>query len=41
MELMKRRLGTFWWTFSLSIAGFIFSIISLVVALSFGAALTR
>ena len=41
MELMKRRLGTFWWTFGLSLAGFLFSIISLGVALMYRDALLR
>lgn len=33
---MALRLKTFWWTFGMSAAGFILSIISLVVALWFG-----
>ena len=41
LELMKRRLGTFWWSFGLSLAGFLFSIISLAVALFYGDRLLR
>ena len=41
MELMKRRLGTFWWSFGLSLAGFVFSIISLTIALIYGDKLLR
>ncbi len=41
MELMKRRLGTFWWSFGLSLAGFLFSILSLAVALFYGDRLLR
>lgn len=36
MELMRRRLGSFWWSFALSLAGFVFSILSLGVALFYG-----
>ena len=36
MELMRRRLGTFWWSFGLSLAGFLMSILSLSIALTFG-----
>ena len=36
LELVRRRLDTFWWTFSLSIAGFVLSLVSLAVALSLG-----
>ena len=41
MELMKRRLGTFWWSFGLSLAGFVFSLISLAIALLYGDRLLR
>lgn len=41
LELMKRRLGTFWWSFGLSLAGFLFSIVSLAVALFYGDRLIR
>jgi len=41
LELMKRRLGTFWWSFGLSLAGFLFSILSLAVALFYGDRLLR
>jgi hypothetical protein len=33
---MALRLKTFWWTFGLSVAGFVLSIVSLVIALLFG-----
>lgn len=33
---MSLRLKTFWWTFGLSVAGFLLSIISLAVALTYG-----
>jgi hypothetical protein len=33
---MALRLKTFWWTFGLSVAGFVISIVSLFVALLFG-----
>lgn len=36
LTLMRLRLGTFWWSFGLSIAGFLISIVSLVIALTFG-----
>ncbi len=38
---MKLRLNTFWWSFGFSVAGFIFSAISLVVALRYGERLLR
>lgn len=41
MELMKRRLGTFWWSFGLSLASFVFSLLSLAVALMYGDRLLR
>jgi hypothetical protein len=41
MDLMKLRLNTFWWSFGLSIAGFVFSIISLTVAYFYGERLLR
>lgn len=33
---MALRLKTFWWTFGMSVAGFVLSIVSLIVALTFG-----
>jgi hypothetical protein len=36
-EFMKLRLRTFWWTFGLSVAGFIISIISMTIAIMYGA----
>lgn len=36
LTLMRRRLDTFWWTFGVSIAGFIISLVSLTVAFSLG-----
>jgi hypothetical protein len=36
LMLMRLRLNTFWWSFGISIAGFIISIISLIVAFSLG-----
>jgi hypothetical protein len=36
LELMRRRLDTFWWSFGLSIAGFVLSLVSLAVALAVG-----
>jgi hypothetical protein len=39
LSLMRLRLNTFWWTFGLSVAGFLISIISLVVALTLSARL--
>lgn len=41
MALMKRRLDTFWWSFGLSLAGFVISMISLSIALMYGQALLR
>jgi hypothetical protein len=38
--LMRRRLNTFWWSFGVSVAGFIFSVISLFVAVTIGSRLT-
>lgn len=40
-EYMKLRLGTFWWQFGLSVAGFIMSIVSLIIAIFFGDRLLR
>jgi hypothetical protein len=37
---MRRRLNTFWWSFGVSVAGFIFSVISLFVAVTIGSRLT-
>jgi hypothetical protein len=36
LTLMRLRLGTFWWSFGLSIVGFVISVVSLIVALTFG-----
>lgn len=36
MTFMRLRLSTFWWGFGMSIASFIFSLLSLAVALYFG-----
>lgn len=41
MALMKRRLDTFWFSFGLSLAGFVFSLVSLAVALFYGDKLLR
>jgi hypothetical protein len=35
-EFMKLRLRTFWWTFGLSVAGFVISIVSMAVAIMYG-----
>jgi hypothetical protein len=35
-EYMRLRLNTFWWSFGLSIAGFIFSVISVLIAVFYG-----
>lgn len=35
-EFMKLRLRTFWWTFGLSVAGFIISIVSIAIAVLYG-----
>lgn len=35
-EYMRLRLGTFWWSFGLSVAGFVMSIISVAIALFLG-----
>lgn len=40
-EYMKLRLNTFWWSFGLSIAGFIMSIISVLIAVFYGDRLIR
>lgn len=40
MEYFKLRLGTFWWTFGLSMASFLFALVSLAVALFYGERLT-
>lgn len=34
--LMRLRLNAFWWSFGLSVAGFLISIVSLAVALTLG-----
>jgi len=36
LTLMRLRLNTFWWSFGMSLAGFVISIISLCVALLYG-----
>ncbi len=36
LMLMRLRLNTFWWSFGISIAGFLISIVSLIVAFSLG-----
>lgn len=41
LDYMKLRLDTFWWSFGLSIASFVFSIASLAVALTYGDKLLR
>jgi len=38
-EYMKLRLNTFWWSFGLSIAGFAMSLVSVAIALFYGARL--
>ena len=40
-EYMRLRLNTFWWSFGLSIAGFIMSIISVLIAVFYGDRLIR
>jgi hypothetical protein len=35
-EYMRLRLNTFWWTFGLSVAGFVFSVISVIIAIFYG-----
>ncbi len=35
-EYMRLRLNTFWWTFGMSIAGLIFSVISIIIAIFWG-----
>ena len=41
MKLMQMRLNTFWWSFGISIAGFLLSVISITVALIWGGRLWR
>lgn len=41
IDYMKLRLGTFWWSFGLSIASFIFALASLIFAIYFGDRLPR
>jgi hypothetical protein len=41
LALTKLRLSTFWWSFGLSVAGFVISIVSLTVALTIGDRLMR
>ena len=38
-EYMKLRLNTFWWSFGLSIAGFAMSLVSVAIAVFYGARL--
>jgi hypothetical protein len=40
-EYMRLRLNTFWWSFGLSVAGFVLSIISVIIAIFFGDRLLR
>lgn len=40
-EYMKLRLNTFWWSFGLSVAGFVISIISVIIAIFYGDRLLR
>lgn len=40
-EYMRLRLNTFWWSFGLSIAGFVLSIVSVIIAIFFGDRLLR
>lgn len=35
-EYMRLRLNTFWWTFGMSIAGLVFSIVSILIAIFYG-----
>lgn len=35
-EYMRLRLNTFWWSFGLSIAGFVFSVVSVLIAIFYG-----
>jgi hypothetical protein len=35
-EYMRLRLNTFWWTFGMSIAGLVFSVISIFIAVFWG-----
>lgn len=41
MDYMKLRLGTFWWSFGLSIASFCFALLSLAIAYFYGERLMR
>lgn len=41
MDYMRLRLGTFWWSFGFSVAGFVFALLSLAVAFFFGDRLMR
>lgn len=36
MNYMRLRLGTFWWSFGLSLASFVFALVSLAVAYFYG-----
>ncbi|MGL4395774.1 MAG: hypothetical protein ACRCS9_04465 [Hyphomicrobium sp.] len=40
-EYMKLRLNTFWWSFGLSVAGFVMSILSVIIAVFYGDRLIR
>jgi hypothetical protein len=40
-EFMRLRLRTFWWTFGLSVAGFVISILSMTIAIVYGGVLFR
>ena len=40
-EYMRLRLNTFWWSFGLSVAGFVLSIVSVIIAIFFGDRLLR
>lgn len=40
-EYMKLRLNTFWWSFGLSVAGFVMSIVSVIIAVFYGDRLLR
>jgi hypothetical protein len=41
MDYMRLRLGTFWWSFGLSIASFAFALLSLAIAYFYGERLLR
>jgi hypothetical protein len=41
MDYMRLRLGTFWWTFGLSIASFCFALLSLTIAFFYGERIIR